>query len=109
MAAREFTIGADDTATTGVPANTSAPLAGKKVKVPVYADPADGPKAFVEFANSLPKGGIELDPTREDTVIQADDDGAGGFKWTEGMAFYVVTAVPDDKDGKVGDVAFVVD
>lgn len=57
MAAREFEVGTDDTATTGVAANPNAPLAGEKVKVPVYADPADGPKAFVEFVNSLPAGG----------------------------------------------------
>ena len=57
MAARDFVIGADDTATTGVAANAAAPLAGETVKVPAYTDPADGPKAFVEFVNSLPAGG----------------------------------------------------
>lgn len=58
MAARDFVIGADDTATTGVGANASAPLKGHKVKIPNYADPADGPKALVEFVNSLPAADV---------------------------------------------------
>ena len=51
---RDYTIGAAD-ADTGVAEDLTAPNAGAVVKVPVYTDVMDGPKAFVEFANSMPE------------------------------------------------------
>ena len=53
---RDYTIGATDAAT-GVAADATAPNAGKVVKVPDYTDVMDGPKTFIEFANSMPAGG----------------------------------------------------
>ena len=53
---RDYTIGAAD-ADTGVAVNAAAPNAGAVVKVPDYTDVMDGPKTFIEFANSLPGGG----------------------------------------------------
>ncbi len=78
---------------------------GRTVTVPVYTDAADAPVAFKDFADSLGEGGsIDLDSEREGQLIQGD--GANG--WDAGMALQVVDAVPDDSEGNIGDVVFVV-
>ena len=51
-------------------------------------------------------GGLDVDATREDAVLQVKDTD-GVKSWAEGMALQVVDAVPDDTDGEVGDVVFI--
>lgn len=121
MAARDFVIGADDTATTGVGADAAAPLAGETVKVPAYADPADGPKAFVEFVNSLPAGGkVTIADTAPTSPAPKEgnlwwDSSAGsmfvyyGTAWVEvghGQAHLTGTTDPADTLGANGDLYF---
>ena len=79
---RDYTIGAAD-ADTGVAIDATAPNAGAVVKVPDYVEVLDGPKSFIEFANSIPKG-----PT--------------------GPAHHVSNADPAPGDGADGDIWFTV-
>lgn len=75
--------------------------------IPKYTEAADAPQAFKDFAESIVDGigdGIDAPVDREGQVIQSLD----GSTWEAGMALQVVTAVPADTDGKVGDVVFVV-
>ena len=87
---RDYTIGAAD-ADTGVAVNATAPNAGAVVKVPDYTDVMDGPKAFVEFANSMPEGGGGV--TVSDTEPTNPDVGDQWFKSDTGkMYVYYGTA-----------------
>ena len=81
---RDYTIGAAD-ADTGVAADATAPNAGAVVKVPDYTDVMDGPKAFVEFANSMPEGGGGV--TVSDTEPASPDVGDQWFKSDTGKLY----------------------
>ena len=48
--------------------------------------------------------GLTFDPSREGQVVQSTN----GTDWTAGMSLKVVTSVPDDTEGQIGDVVFVV-
>ena len=81
-----------------------SPINGKTYRVPKYEEPADAPVAFKDFADNLPAGGIDFGPDREGQVVQSAD----GVGWAAGMSLRVVTEVPDDSEGEIGDVVFVV-
>ena len=84
----------------------TSPNNGLTFTVPKYEEPADAPVAFKDFADSIGPTGIDIDATRDDAVLQVQD--ADGVKsWVEGMALSVVDEVPDDADGEIGDVVFV--
>ena len=48
--------------------------------------------------------GLTFDPSREGQVVQSTN----GTDWIAGMSLRVVTSVPDDTEGEIGDVVFVV-
>ena len=48
--------------------------------------------------------GLTFDPSREGQIVQSTN----GTDWTAGMSLRVVTSVPDDTEGEIGDVVFVV-
>ena len=117
---RDYTIGAAD-ADTGVAEDLTAPNAGAVVKVPDYTDVMDGPKAFVEFANSMPEGGGGV--TVSDTEPANPDEGDQWFKsdtgklyvrygttWIEvgggasGPTHHISQADPTAGDGADGDI-----
>lgn len=81
-----------------------SPINGKTYRVPLYEEPADAPLAFKDFADNLPPGGIDFDPDRVGQVVQSLD----GAAWDKGMAFTISQTVPDDSEGNIGDVVFVV-
>ena len=82
----------------------TSPVTGDTYTVPSYTDPADAPIAFKDFADTIISGGIDIEPTRLDAVVQTID----GESWVEGMALSVRTTVPEDTEGQIGDVVFVV-
>ena len=55
-----------------------------------------------EWAES--QGGIDFLPTEVGQVVQSLD----GSAWSAGMAFTIKTSKPDDSEGNIGDVCFVV-
>ena len=82
----------------------TSPVTGETYTVPTYEDPADAPIAFKDFADTITGGGgIDIPATRVDAVVQTLD----GSTWAEGMALSVVSEVPADSEGQVGDVVFV--
>ena len=94
---RDYTIGATD-ADTGVAEDLTAPNAGAVVKVPDYTDVMDGPKAFVEFANSMPEGGGGV--TVSDTEPANPDVGDQWFKSDTGKLYvYYGTAWIESSGG----------
>ena len=76
--------------------------------VPKYDEAADAPQAFKDFAASIDDdlggGGVDFPADREGQVVQSPD----GVGWAAGMSLRVVTVVPDDSEGEIGDVVFVV-
>ncbi len=75
--------------------------------VPKYDEAADAPQAFKDFAESIDGGigsGVDFPADREGQVVQSLD----GVGWDAGMSLRVVTDVPDDSEGEIGDVVFVV-
>ncbi len=83
----------------------TSPVTGETYTVPKYTDPADAPIAFKDFADTITGGGgIDIPATRLDAVVQTLD----GTSWVEGMALSVRTTVPEDTEGQIGDVVFVV-
>lgn len=48
--------------------------------------------------------GLTFDPSREGQIVQSTN----GTDWTAGMSLRVVTSVPDDTEGEIGDIVFVV-
>ena len=83
----------------------TSPVTGETYTVPSYTDLADAPIAFKDFADTITGGGgIDIPATRVDAVVQTLD----GESWVEGMALSVRTTVPEDTEGPIGDVVFVV-
>ena len=83
----------------------TSPVTGETYTVPSYTDPADAPIAFKDFADTITGGGgIDIPATRVDAVVQTLD----GSTWSEGMALSVRTTDPEDTEGQIGDVVFVV-
>ena len=62
-------------------------------------DKADSDHVHVQTGS-----GLTFDPAREGQVVQSTN----GTDWTAGMSLRVVTSVPDDTEGEIGDVVFVV-
>jgi hypothetical protein len=63
------------------------------------ADKSDSDHVHIQTGS-----GLTFDPAREGQVVQSTN----GTDWTAGMSLRVVTSVPDDTEGEIGDVVFVV-
>jgi hypothetical protein len=95
-----------------MPKDYTPPGKGHTFVVPDYQDHADGVKAFEQFADSIVDGigsGIDAPIDRDGQVIQAlaKSDTDSTLEWKAGMSMIVSETVPEDSDGKIGDVVFV--
>lgn len=88
---RNYKIG-DADAASGVAASATAPNAGKTVVIPDGADFIDGPKAFIEFANSLPTGLPSSLPADVGKALTVQANGSAA--WQKLFAEIVASATP---------------
>jgi len=89
-----------------VPQNHTLPGSTSTVVVPAYTDIADGPKAFIDFADSLANN-AGIGGTGLPTVTAADNDAVlhvAGGKWVTGPHISIHTAAPTAADGADGDI-----
>ena len=84
---------------TSVPSHNHSDYATKTELTNGLADKADDDHVHIQTGS-----GLTFDPAREGQVVQSTN----GTDWTAGMSLRVVTSVPDDTEGEIGDVVFVV-
>ena len=90
-----------------MPQNHTLPGGSTTVVVPAYTDIADGPKAFIEFADSLAAGGGSFGLP---AVTAADNDkilSVKNGKWAVAPKLSINTAPPTATDGADGDIWIV--
>ena len=63
-----------------------------------------GGKSDTDHVHIQEGSGLTFDPSREGQIVQSTN----GTDWVAGMSIRVVNAVPDDTEGEIGDVVFVV-
>ncbi len=84
---------------TEVPGHNHSDYATKTELSDGLADKSDSDHVHIQTGS-----GLTFDPAREGQVVQSTN----GTDWTAGMSLRVVTSVPDDTEGEIGDVVFVV-
>ena len=84
---------------TEVPGHNHSNYATKTELSDGLAEKADDDHVHIQTGS-----GLTFDPDREGQVVQSTN----GIDWTAGMSLRVVTSVPDETEGEIGDVVFVV-
>lgn len=90
-----------------MPQNHTLPGGTTTVVVPAYTDIADGPKAFIDFADSLTAGGgsfgLPAVTSADDHKFLSVQNGA----WAVAPRISMGTTPPDNADGADGDIYIV--